>query len=414
MKIIISLLVILFFPGIKAQDLIRFTVKTDQIAVNTPVNIELKGLQTNNTQGIPGLYEITKEGEQYIPSQVENGVHPRLWFIIDPSQPGKNREFVLRLEERPAINNPSKITVSKDPWNLKLKYNNKPVLQYRHAEMYPLDSIDPLYKRSGYIHPLWSPGGFKLTRIQPPDHYHHYGIWGPWTKTHIDGREVDFWNLAKGQGTVQFSKFISTFEGEVFSGFEALQEHLDFGAKGEDQVALTELLDVRVWNTEDKVWIIDYTTSLNSPLPDGILFDAYRYGGGLGFRSTEHWNKENCSVLTSENKTRKDADGTSARWCIIKGESDTPSGHSGILFLSHPANRMHPEPMRVWPEDAAGGRGDMFFEFTPIRNEEWKIEPNQKYTLKYRMIVFDGEMNKDEAEKYWKGFAGGVKINLKE
>jgi len=48
---------------------------------------------------------------------------------------------------------------------------------------------------------------------------------------------------------------------------------------------------------------------------------------------------------------------------------------------------MHPEPMRVWPIDANGGRGDMFFEFTPIRYQDWKIEPYQNYTLRYRMIV---------------------------
>jgi hypothetical protein len=95
-----------------------------------------------------------------------------------------------------------------------------------------------------------------------------------------------------------------------------------------------------------------------------------------------------------------DADGSMARWCIVEGQSETKSGRSGILFLSHPSNRMHPEPMRVWPIDANGGRGDMFFEFTPIRYQDWKIEPYQNYTLRYRMIVFDGKMDKETAELY--------------
>lgn len=406
MKIYLPFFVLLLFPEIYSQELLRFTLSSDQFTVNTPVSVKLEGLQINNTKGSLNLYEITRDGEKYIPGQVEYRNEPCFWFVAEPVVSKKSREFVLRLEDNPVNSSSEGIQVIKDPWNIKLNHGNEPVLHYRHAEMYPPDSIDPLYKRSGYIHPLWSPGGFRLTRIQPPDHYHHYGIWGPWTKTHIEEREVDFWNLAKGQGTVQFSKLISTTAGEVFSGFRALQEHIDFGATGEDQVALTEVLDIRTWNTGDNNRIIDYSSTINSPLSNGILFDAYRYGGGLGFRATEYWNKENCTVLTSENKTRKDADGTSARWCIIEGESDTPSGRSGILFLSHPANRMHPEPMRVWPEDAAGGRGDMFFEFTPIRHEAWKIEPNQNYTLKYRMIVFDGKMSKDKAEQYWKAFAG--------
>jgi len=68
--------------------------------------------------------------------------------------------------------------------------------------------------------------------------------------------------------------------------------------------------------------------------------------------------------------------------------------------------------MRVWPLDANGKRGDMYFEFCPIRHKEWKIEPEKNYTLKYRMIVFDGKITPEEAEMYWKSFASAPKILL--
>lgn len=68
--------------------------------------------------------------------------------------------------------------------------------------------------------------------------------------------------------------------------------------------------------------------------------------------------------------------------------------------------------MRIWPLDANGGRGDMFFEFCPIRHEEWKIEPSKNYGLKYRMIVFDGELNAVEAEAYWQHFAATPEIKV--
>ena len=191
-----------------------------------------------------------------------------------------------------------------------------------------------------------------------------------------------------------------------------MQQHIDFGAKGKDQIAMNEILDVRAWNVGEKVRVVDYTTSLNSPLKNGIMLDAYRYGGGIGFRATEKWNKDNCTVLTSDNKTRIDADGSYARWCIVEGESATKEGRSGILFLSHPANRMHPEPMRVWPLDANNGRGDMYFEFVPIRHDDWKLEPKQNYTLKYRMIIFDGKIDAKTAEMYWNCFAGNPGIEM--
>ena len=37
-------------------------------------------------------------------------------------------------------------------------------------------------------------------------------------------------------------------------------------------------------------------------LVSGILLDAYHYGGGIGFRATDKWNRDNFPVLTSENK----------------------------------------------------------------------------------------------------------------
>jgi len=54
----------------------------------------------------------------------------------------------------------------------------------------------------------------------------------------------------------------------------------------------------------------------------------------------------------------------------------------------------------------------MYFEFVPIRHEDWELEPGNDYTLKYRMVVFDGEMDAETAERYWNGFATIPKIEL--
>lgn len=109
-------------------------------------------------------------------------------------------------------------------------------------------------------------------------------------------------------------------------------------------------------------------------------------------------------MLTSEGKDRKTADGSNARWCIVEGESTTSAGRSGILIMSFPANRLHPELMRVWPEDM-NGRGDVCFEFCPIRHKDWQLEKGNDYTLRYRLIIFDGKMTTELAENYWQAFA---------
>ena len=416
MRIIIWIILLFVTPQLFAQELARFKVVIQNEIINTPVSVPLDGINYNTDKGNLVLYEMVSGSEKFVHSQLEAGHSARLWFVLSGKSPSNSvRSFVLKNEEKAQPTEAvTPITINQDYKDLTLKYNNKPILNYRFATTYPPDGVNSIFKRSGFIHPLWSPEGEVLTRIQPPDHRHHYGIWGPWTHTHIGNRQVDFWNLGEGQGTVKFAGFLSEVEGAIFSGFKALQQHIDFGAKGEDQIALNEILDVRAWNADknEKVWVIDYSTSLNCPLDSGIMLDAYRYGGGIGFRATEKWEKDNCSVLTSDNKTRTDADGSFARWCIVEGESGTTEGRSGILFMSHPSNRMHPEPMRVWPLDANGGRGDMYFEFVPIRYNDWKLDQRKEYTLKYRMVVFDGEMDAKTAEVYWQSFANPPKISV--
>lgn len=394
-----------------AQDILKFKVHSDKDRLNPTVSIPLDGLDYNTDKGALHVYELTGNSEKLIPSQIETGHSARIWIFLEGEfSEGGTREFILKRGK--VSGDHSTISLKKDHKDLTLSLEDKEILSYRHAVTDVPDGVNPLYRRSGYIHPLNSPEGEVLTRIQPEDHYHHYGIWGPWTRTHIGERQVDFWNLKDGQGTVRFAGFLEEEEGAVYTGFKALQQHIDFGAKGADQIAINEILDVRAWNAGGNVWVVDYTTSINSPLRNGILLDAYRYGGGIGFRATERWHNDNCTVLTSDKKTRKDADGSFAKWCMVEGESDSESGRSGIIFLSHPSNRMHPEPMRIWPLNSNRNRGDMYFEFVPIRHEEWKLDPKTSYTLKYRMIIFDGEISPEMAEKYWNSFSSNPTVEV--
>lgn len=394
-----------------AQDLLRFEVAAGNVdSTDCPISLSIDQLNYNTDSLKLALFEVKGKTETAVPFQLETASGAKIWFILSSSTPkNTKRNFVLRKILNPQAFQSGIKAVKKDG-ALNLTSGNKPILSYQIETMNSPKGVSPLFKRSAFLHPVCSPGGEVLTRIQAPDHYHHYGIWNPWTLTFIGKREVDFWNLYKGQGTVRFAGLISQVEGPVYTGFKSLQEHVDFGAVGGDAVAMNELFDVRVWNLNNQQYMLDYASTLNTPLDSGILLAAYRYGGGIGWRATEKWTKDNSSVLTSEGKTRKDADGSNARWCVVEGESATKEGRSGILLLSYPTNRMHPEPMRVWPMDANGGRGDMYFEFCPIRHKDWKIEKGNDYTLKYRLIVFDGKMTPEEAENYWQAFANPPSI----
>ncbi len=411
MRILFSILILLWFMPVCSQESFRFTLKPVEGAGLSPVSIPLGGKALNADRGRIALYEAGKLDKE-IPSQLESGVNPRLWFMFDHQGGGK--DFVVRQvsdkRDLPAA------TVEQTEQGTILHVDGKPVINYHHADVHPPEGVNPAFRRSAFIHPLYSPGGAVLTRTQPSDHYHHYGIWNPWTSTTIDGNtEVDFWNLAKGQGRVQFGGYIGADQGDVYAALKARHEHVSYAGLelGEELVAMNEVWDVRVWRTGlDHMYMVDLTTTINSPLPNGILLNAHRYGGGLGFRATENWGKNNVRVLTSEGMTRDQIDGTGARWCIIEGETDVTQGQSGVVFMSHPSNRMHPEPIRMWDANANKGVGNVFFNFSPTRHQEWRIDPHESNSLRYRLIVYDGEITSEEAEIYWKAFSGAPIIRI--
>ncbi len=378
-----------------------------------PLSLGLEGVDYGDGTVEPSLNRLEKGKQIPVPCQLDNVGAARILFIPDRTlKPNKTATYELTFEKSDVR---KAMAASVDEKSIVLSNDGDKILSYYHTVCEAPEGTNPLYRRSGFIHPLWSPEGNVLTRIQPPDHYHHYGIWNPWTKTHVEGREVDFWNLAKGQGRVQFAGILSTVSGAVYGGFKVRQEHLYYDDDKKGKTAINEALGVRAHACKidnQAVWIIDYICILSGALDSPIELVNYRYGGGIGFRATEKWDKDNCTVLTSAGKTRKDADGSRARWCDVNGGVGE-SKYSGVLFLSHSANREHPEPMRVWPTNVVGGRGDMFFEFCPIRHKSWTLESQKEYVLRYRMIVYDGKFNPATAETLWKNYTQPPVITLK-
>ena len=86
------------------------------------------------------------------------------------------------------------------------------LLTYHRTDVPPPAGADPVYRRSGFIHPLRTPKGGVVTGIHPGDHIHHVGIWHAWVNTQHGKRKPDFWNLKKKTGTVRHAKVLATRE----------------------------------------------------------------------------------------------------------------------------------------------------------------------------------------------------------
>jgi hypothetical protein len=126
------------------------------------------------------------------------------------------------------------------------KLGDHVILTYRTAIAKVPDGVKKDYEKSGFIHPITSPSGQVLSRIQPPDHYHHYGIWAPWARATINGREVDFWNLADGKGRVDFGEILSMKEAGGAAELNVRQNHLDLTAPESERLAIKENLRIKV------------------------------------------------------------------------------------------------------------------------------------------------------------------------
>ena len=411
-KILLSLILIFCTAGfpqtnISSQLICKITLESERyLRCNTPVFITLDSLLNPLQITSFRLEKIEGDKRILIPTQIESKNPVRLWWLLLKSiNAGEKQDYKLKIgKSLPA----PLVQIKMDDQSLKINYKNRNILCYQYELMKPPAGENPMYVRSGFIHPIWSPEGKILSRIHPSDHIHHIGFWNPWTKTEFEGRKVDFWNLKYGQGTVRFLKFNSIETGPVFGEFEALQQHVDLTAPEGEKVALNELWLVRVWaqnKNEQSYWIWDFTTTQSCASSSPLTILKYRYGG-FGFRSTADWNEKNSNYVTSEGKTRIDGNGSRARWCYISGKTD--NGQAGILFLSHPENHEFPEPMRIWP------KGDVFFGFCPVVYSDWKMIPVNKYVRKYRVVVFDEKITENEAEQFWQDFVHPPKINVKQ
>jgi hypothetical protein len=376
--------------------------------LNLPVSINLDEV-TYLSDSLLVLYEIKDNEKKAIPFQIEPGDPRKLtWMVAAGASAGEKHLYEL-LQGKTKQSEAIKASVNDGA--LVIHSGDKNLLQYYFKTVYPPKGIDTAYKRSGFIHPLWSPHGQVLTRIQPPDHYHHYGIWNPWTHVEYEGDTVDFWNINSRQGTVRFANFVSVENGPVFSEFGALHEHVVFKKTGKEKVSMNELQNVRVYDPGENqdFFIVDFNIQMNCADESPVKLLEYRYAG-LGWRTTEKWDNKNSMVLTSEGKTRKDADGSKARWCIVQGEID--NDYAGVVMMSFPTNYNYPEPLRIWPENQFV-RGDMFANFCPTKDMDWLLSPRKNYALKYRFLVFNGRIDKEKAESAWHYFAYPPEVTIR-
>ena len=322
------------------------------------------------------------------------------WFVLEDLSAGSSATYSLDTESissSATANNG--VSTAIDQNTVSLSDGSGEILSYFYRDNVLPEGIDEMYRRGGYIHPVYSPDGVPLTNhLDQELHPHHYGIFSAWTNTEFQGRTPDFWNPHNQSGRVNHGDSLETvWEGPVHGGFRAMNYFVDISGS-EPVTALNEEWEVITYNTSEDsgyhMFDIVFTQTTNTAKP--LILPEYHYGG-MAFRGHANWdNPDNITFLTSERYNRIDGNETRARWCHMGGLVN--GQRAGIAVLGHPSNYRAPQPVRIHPDTP-------YFVYSPMQLGQMSIEPGSPYVMRYRYITYDGEPDPAKLDRLWNDYA---------
>ena len=345
--------------------------------------------------------------------------NPRImWMVTDRLKSGARRAYKLIANEgKPARDR--RVAIKDDGAKLTVSVEGSAVLRFNHATVEAPEGIDKVYRRSGYLHPVFTPQGNVVTGDFETDHPHQHGIFNAWVNASFRDQPVDFWNQAKGKGDVEFESFQNKRSGPVFAQFVANLNHVAI-RDGKRVPAIKERWQVRVFRSQ-KPFVFEIVSRQTLASDDPVTVNEYHYGG-FGMRGPSEWllpkeskdaagKDENTdpvaigSFKTSEDRTRENGNHTRARWVEMHGP--VGSQHAGMIVLSANSNFRAPQTVRLHPTKP-------YFCFAPMALGEFALEPDQSYQSRYRFVVHDGEQDPKLAERMWQDLAHPPKVRVIE
>lgn len=344
------------------------------------------------------------QDEEVLP--VQYGLDGRLHFVVESLGGGEKRHLRLRNRVNSSPNH-SGVWARKEGDALRFEINGEPIVQYMGGSgVLPRGEIDPVFRRGGYLHPVWSPSGLIVSDDYPEDHLHHHGIWDSWTKTEFDGRAPNFWETGHRKGTVEFVAIDHFWSGAIFGGIRSRHRFVDKTVSN-PVVVLHESWELKVYAINDldsPFRLFDLSITQECATDKPLKLPQYRYGG-LGFRGHASWNGEtNTRFLTGLGESdRIKGHATRAPWCHIGGRIGDQL--SGLAIFCHPKNFRAPQPMRIHPNEP-------FFCYAPAQLGDWEIRPGKPYWSQYRFVVFDGSPNKETLDRLWRDYAEPIKVSV--
>lgn len=376
---------------------IGITANSQTIEVNAgkhpryqvPLQLTLYKRLTANTQ-----YQLVNEKTGVsTPAQLIDS--NTLAFILpEKLQPDSSAQYTLQPVAANTFKNA--VTIEREPAGLMVMIKDQPLLFYHTTEVKPPADSPAYYRRSGFIHPLFTPHGKILTDDFPAGHAHQHALFTAWTNTTFKKDFVDFWNTHQKTGTVEHIEVIKVTEGPVMAQLQVL---LSYKSHVHGEV-LQEKWRLNFYPFTNH-FMFDLCLEQVNNTQDTLFLNQYHYGG-LGFRGSRQWNphdkiyyKNNWNIITSEGIKDTAANQTHARWVDAFGLID--GAVAGAAVFNHPSNFRYPQAIRVHPDMP-------YWAYAPVVDGAFTINPGQTYRAQFRYFLHDGPVDRfllEMVEKDW-------------
>ena len=207
MRTLILLVLLIASKGAFSQQLKITLSLTEPVTTSVPVHVKLlKPLKNNNGYQLKNV-----KTKREISAQLLDSV--TLLFMSEENLPVGEHAYTVSVSGK--VRKSSVVSIERKANGLLAKVHNKPVFFYHTSEAMPPPDSPSYYKRSGFIHPLYSPSGKVVTDDFPVGHAHQHAIFMAWTSTMFRNSAVDFWNQQSKKGTVEHTEVDAVEEGAV-------------------------------------------------------------------------------------------------------------------------------------------------------------------------------------------------------
>ena len=258
-----------------------------------------------------------------------------------------------------------------DENSFELTENGKTVYVYNHG-MILKPGVPEQFRRSSYLHPVYSPGGTLLTDDFPKDHYHHRGIFWAWRVVSYEGEIHDLWTI---EGI--WHHFVRWIAHDTVPGSARLAvENGWFAGK---RKVVKETVDIVTHAAGAGRRRMDFTLTFEAlGVPVELSGSPDRGYSGFGMRFAP---REKTVVETDAGIEKEDTNLVPHPWAQLSAVFD--GRQAGARIDVDPRN---PAAPNGWCLRHYGYLGVDF-----PGKERFRLEPGRPVTLRYTVTLFDGK-----------------------